>query len=270
MIKGTVALPVWNSDKILWLCLESLCRQVKPVDEWELIVFEEMHPHQCGEKWLRGYEERLREVGCVRVLYLTQEEKLSLSRKWVHIANAAAESSQYFVLCAADNYYHPWMLQDFEKAIDRADWCITTHGYFYDINLDKVVRYDYQSLTGLQMSAKTKYIKQIPFEDLQRGIDSWISRQLKRIVNGEGRALITWIDTSEHGNYTLCTNGLNNISTGRHQFFTDVQPPFFETDTQLKDIVPFDVYEKIKRTSNYLRLSKKVDDDLGNCVSIQR
>jgi len=38
-MKATVALPVWNSEKITWLCLESLKRQLNVDFEWELVVF---------------------------------------------------------------------------------------------------------------------------------------------------------------------------------------------------------------------------------------
>ncbi len=67
MIKGTVALPVWNSKDIAWLCMESLCNQI--VDfKWELLVFEEKHDRQLGRSFFEGYQSRL--PGCsIRASY---------------------------------------------------------------------------------------------------------------------------------------------------------------------------------------------------------
>jgi len=63
MIELSVALPVWNSKRIAWLPMESLCRQLKPSCGWELIIFEEVHGEQLGEDFFRAYEERLKEAG---------------------------------------------------------------------------------------------------------------------------------------------------------------------------------------------------------------
>src|SRR3989304_1458674 len=116
MISGTVAVPIYNSVGIAWLVMESLCRQNKPINGWELIVFEEQHPTQIGEEWVRAYEERLAEVGCERVLYLTSETKVPLSIKWGDMARASAETSEYFCMCGCDDYFHPYHLIEAEGA----------------------------------------------------------------------------------------------------------------------------------------------------------
>jgi hypothetical protein len=90
MIQGTIALPIWNSQNILWLCLESLCRQYKPVEGWELICFEEKYKFQVGESYIKTFQARLKEVGCEKIVYLSSGDKVPLSMKWVKIAKASS------------------------------------------------------------------------------------------------------------------------------------------------------------------------------------
>ena len=58
----TVALPTWESKDIIWLQLESLCRQETQYT-WELIVCEEQTPNMMGEEMLSSYKERLTQGG---------------------------------------------------------------------------------------------------------------------------------------------------------------------------------------------------------------
>src|SRR5574343_229969 len=255
MIVGTVALPIWNSPKIVWLCLESLCRQKKPVDGWELIVYEEKHQTQVGEEYIMGYEPRLRDVGCKRIVYLTSDVKVPLSQKWVTMAKAASDTSKYFWLCGADDYYHSELLVESEQAIKEADWCLTTKGYFYDFHRDKVIHYNLNTLTGLHMTARTEFARMLPMDEVNQGVDGWFSRTMIAIIKavrsgekngqtipGQVKAYMSCSDEWEH---ILCTNGLNNISKQRYKFFDDVHPPFYKTDKQLKDIVPEDIYIRL-------------------------
>lgn len=240
----SVALPAWNSRKIAWLCMESLCRQQKPNDEWELIIFEEKHSGQLGEKYFRSYENRL---SCSRLVYLTSDEKIPLPQKWVTIANETSEESIAYLMCAADNYYHQFMLRDTEAAIREADWCIMTKGYFYDFSLDEVCEYNYTGLVGLHMAAKTDMVKQFEKSSIERGIDGWFSKQMMSVAHDRGLLLKCFIDGSDHWQGTVCTNGYNNISLGRGNLLRTYKAPFYQTETKLKDIVPKDVYLRMKK-----------------------
>ena len=261
MIKGTVALPVYNSFCIAWLCMESLCRQVKPIDGWELIVYEEMHLTQLGESYFRSYEDRLRDCGCERIIYLTAQHKIPLSQKWVEIARNASPTSVYYCMCAADNYYQPWMLCDAEIQMEIAEWAIMIRGYFYDILLRKIIMYHYQSLTGLQMIARTEMVRQMPIECVNRGVDGWFYDNLRRLKGGDDK-LSVFIDASDRYQQMLCTNGLNNISTGRVNYFYNTIPPFYKTDKRLEDIIPDDIVERLNALS-YRAMADWVDDDTG-------
>lgn len=253
---GTVALPIYNSHRIAWLCLESLCRQIRPEGSWELIVYEEIHVRQLGEGYIRGYEERLKDAGCERIVYLTSDYKVPLSEKWVEIAKTA--NSDYFCLCAADNYYQPWMLCDIERAITEADWCILTRGYFYDFHMDKVILYHYNSVIGLQMAVRTELIKQFPIEERNKGVDSWVFSKISEL-KGIGKTSI-YMDGTEHFERMLCTNGLNNISKERYKSFVDPHPPFYDTGKTLAEIVPDDIYERLVALRKTLMMEFVSDD----------
>jgi len=255
----SVALPVWNSKRIAWLPMESLCRQIKPENGWELIIFEESHSEQLGEEFFMDYEKKLKEVGCERVKYITSRKKYPLPQKWVKIAKETSELSEAFLMCAADNYYHKWMLCDTEKAIKEADWCLMTKGFFYDFSLNKVVYYNYTGLVGLHMAANTRMVKKFSRSNIERGVDGWFSNQMIKVAHDEGILLKCFIDGTEHWKHTICTNGLNNISKGRISYLKKEKHPFYKTDVKLSDIVPDDICVKLKMIS----YSMKINDDLG-------
>lgn len=240
----TVALPVWKSKDIAWLCMESLCRQ-KPVDEWELLIFEEVHKEALGQKFFHSYSDRLKETGCKRVEYQTSMEKYPLSMKWVMIARQSDKNSEAFCLCAADNYYDPHMLQDAERNIKKADWCITPKGYFYDFQTERVLRYDFATIVGLQMTAKTRLVRQFPMEEVNKGVDTWFARKL-------GLKGSIFLDNYWQG--ILCTQGLNNISHERCKYFDDPQHPFYSTRKKLINIVPVDIYHRLTTLTRCLKL----------------
>jgi hypothetical protein len=58
----------------------------------------------------------------------------------------------------------------------------------------------------------------------------------------------------------LCTNGLNNISLTRHKLFINISEPFCKTDVKLGEIVPEDIYKRLKETGTVLR---GVNDDMA-------
>jgi len=245
MTKGTVALPVWKGKKIAWLCMESLCRMNKPVNDWELIVFEEDHIEELGEEFFYSYEQRLAKVGCSMIKYFDSEHKYPLSQKWVMIASQAEATSEYFCLCATDNYYSPFMLQNAERDIKNADWCLTTKGYFYDFNHDKVLRFDYYATIGLQMIAKTNLVRKFPLEAVNKGVDMWFAGNIGNNI----------LINNDHWENVICTNGMNIISIERAEFFTDPAPPYYETKKRLIDLVPIDIYSQMKMLCQKLRLS---------------
>jgi hypothetical protein len=185
---------------------------------------------------------------------MTSDRKYSLSEKWVMIAREAAETSEYFCLCAADNYYHPHLIWDAEAGIAEADWCLLTKGFFYDFHLDSVVYYDYNSLIGLCMAARTSFVRQFPLEVLPCGIDGWFSEQMKIVAHEKhDRMLHVLIFGNDHWKKMLCTNGLNNISIKRRDRLKDPKAPFYPSEVPLDAIVPFDIVKRLKDISQCLK-----------------
>jgi hypothetical protein len=217
-----------------------------PTEGWELIVFEEIHLTMLGEAFFRGYEARLYAAGCENLTYLSEDYWVPLSQKWVLIAQAAAPTSEYYCMCAADNYYQPNMLCESERTIKEGEWSVVTKGYFYDFMLNKLVLYNYHSmpLIGLQMTAATDRVREFPMDVRFRGIDTWMASQFGNKVN---------IIESEGWKHILCTNGMNNISNYRGQLIEAAEPPFNPTLTKMIDVVPGDICVRLWNLSRKIQ-----------------
>jgi len=236
----SVALPVWNSKKIAWLCMESLCRQ-KTTEGWELIVFEEVHDEALGREFYNSYLDRLKKAGCIKLTYLTRYDKITLSEKWQIIAQRCDKKSDMMCLCAADNYYHPYMIQDSHNAyVKGVDWFYTVKGYFLNFENGKIVLYNRPvANTGLQMAVKTSLARQLPAGvKMYKNIDNWTKNWCKPDKSV--------IDKSNHWQETLCTHGYNNISMKRGKMINKLENCFEETDKKLENIVPGDIIGRIK------------------------
>ena len=120
----TVALPVYNSKKIAWISIESLCEQINIDFNWELIVYEEKHEQSVFPELLDLYIEKLKSVNCSRIVYITNNEKVSLVEKWIEIGKNVSDSSKCFLLQAADCYSPKTRLKiSYEKIVNEDyDW----------------------------------------------------------------------------------------------------------------------------------------------------
>lgn len=236
-MKATVALPIWNAQKIAWLCLESLKRQLYVDFEWELVVFEEIHENQLGMDYFldNGPED-------VAIKYVTDKKRHTLGEKWHRIMQESHPESKVLILCAADNYYHPHTLSDSLRAIESGiDWFYTTKGYFYDFHSERIIFYNAVRETGLQMAASMDIARNIPNSPRKRIVDLWLVRNMK--------PKHPMVDTSDHWKGTLWTHGYNQISTKRGQYFEHVKYPFRSAFISLEEIVPWDIAERIRAMS---------------------
>jgi hypothetical protein len=239
----TVALPTWESKNIIWLQLESLCRQETQYT-WELIVCEEQTPNMTGEDFLFSYKERLNKAGCVNVIYLALEEWIPLSQKWVTIAHYSKGDS--FILAASDNYSSPDRLEiSHQKILEGYNWFDVKEGLFYNVNTRDTGTYklptSYVSKTGLFMCTKTEYIKKLRGPWPKSGIDNWIRNQ----VTIEPRFQLK-------GNLKgLHTDGVNKISHDRKQYYSNSKNsfilPFYPPEQNLEEILPKDLILKLKK-----------------------
>jgi hypothetical protein len=243
MIELTVALPVWNSKRILWLALEGLCNQVHPGCDWELLIMEEQI-NEFGADEVAKYAERLKTVGCTSLRYFPLDYQFPLPQKWKFMAERAASTSKMFLLQAADNYPEPLRLK---KTIENSDcdWLQDRCAYLYSFHYRTIIEFDQAIFgsgckTGSDMAIKTDLLRRLPESFEKSGIDHWLMKHT-------GAKNIKWLEGSVPGG--VSTDGLNNISFARRFNFENPKPPFKACDKKLDDIVPEYISEKLKLTA---------------------
>jgi hypothetical protein len=230
--KITVALPLWDSADIAWLCLESLCAQNVGVD-WELIVAEEQQENFLGRDGVIEYGPRLRRAGCVNITYIPVRHKMYLASKWAMIAKYA------------DNYYQDMMLYDTWRAIGVCghDWSQSYQCHFYDIDTKKLVEYKLKKLTGIEMAMSMELARKIPISAKRKGIDLLIYRTVdpQRVYWNMGEQCLK----------TVCTHGRNKISGSlRKNLINKTRAPFRRCYHNLEDLLPLDIYRRLISESN--------------------
>lgn len=243
MIELSVALPVFNSKRIAWLAVESLCRQKNIDFEWELIIAEEQDENRFGSKAFLSYSERLSQVGCVRFKYIKLQNWIPLGQKWKLLGQNCSDTSEVFLLQAVDCYSEPKRIKTTHDLIvnDRYDWIQNKRGLFYNLRTKKHILYDDTQMNqrcGLNMATKAEYIKALPDNDRKAIVDGWLYNNIKpknpfSIINS-----YDWM-------YGVDTHGLNNISKKREKFFNTIEPPFVETKLHIRNLLPKDIFDRL-------------------------
>ena len=228
MIVQSVAMPVYNAKDIAWLPMEGLCNQVVH-HEWELIICEERHKNQLGPKFFYDYFDRL--PRCRKITYIGLEDWVPLSQKW-HIMGRAIDShSISFLLQATDVYPSSKRLSTNHNAITQgADWVDVCKGYFYSFALKKMILYDAKQRTNLSMAFKSEFARKIPESNLERFIDNHL---MSVILSQKPKAIINHLDFLFED--AIETDGYNQISKGRIEYYKTIKPPFKNTDKKLAE-----------------------------------
>ncbi len=240
MIELTVALPIYNSKKIAWLQLESLCRQDNIDFKWELIIIEEAN-EAFGELGIKPFIQRLQKAGCVSIKYCPLQYKISLSKKWKEIALLADDNSKTFVFCAADDYSEPTKLYTAHKAVKLGyDWVQYRYALMYDLVSKKHIKYDCNTIgraCGSIMACKTESARNLPELNLSKGVDSWLFKS----INPE------FIHTEKSDSWMggFATDGMNNISLNRKLYYSKIEPPFEKTELHISNILTKENYTKL-------------------------
>jgi glycosyltransferase involved in cell wall biosynthesis len=240
MIELTVALPIWNSEKIAWLCIESLCEQKNVDFEWELLIAEEAK-NGFGIERVKPYLERLKSAGCTSVKYTELDYKIPLPQKWRLLAQQAAETSKAFVFCAADDYSEPNKLKTAYEAIKLGyDWAQYQKMLMFDIKSRRHIYYDCESINrkvGAIMACKTSAARRLPESSIPKGVDHWLFDKI--------HPEFIFTDKSDNWQKGFGTDGYNNISLDRKKHYFKTELPFKATELNIKNVVSKEVYEKL-------------------------
>lgn len=241
MIELTAALPTYNNKNIIWLQLESLCRQETSF-KWELIVCEEQTDKMFGKKNLLKYKDRLEDAGCANLKYLPLNRHVPLSKKWFIIANEAKGSS--FSLCASDDYSSPDRFEiSHEKILDGHDWFDVKKGLFLNLNCFTTATYiDPTGREGITMSTRTNIIKNLSGPWPSSIVDKWLKSKgkISNIFQHQGNVL------------GLDTDGANSLCLKRWTQYPDKKervrymPPYHSPEQTVEDILPSEIIKKLK------------------------
>lgn len=276
----TVALPLYRCGKIAWLSLEGLCRQ-KDIDfPWELIVCEE--PDEAfTEQRIRSYEDRLRALGCQRIVYLRTPEWVHLSTKWCRIAQVASLNSEVFVLQDGDDYSPPRRLANTVALFEdpHVDWVQNRFGFFYNIACDTVSVFDHALLkdfadpaTGwldacrrrgwldasevshawsqwprppfaIGGASRTRYVRQVVDQQVPRLSGGWLFCSVEKIK--QAPPVVVW-DESDGWRSGIYTDGFNRITTHRSWRTAEATAPFQRSELSIEQILPPDVTKRLR------------------------
>ena len=237
--KGLVSVgtPTWNNKGIFWLSIEGLCRQ-KTDYPWEYIINECPSENMVGEDFIRGYQERLKAAGCVRIVYINNGRRTHLSTKWKQIA--AKAQGEVLILHDSDDYTHPGRIQKTMELIGDKPWYDTRFAWHYSIPDHKMMLYDYQITknrwkTGFNIAIRTEVLRSIPDPIKNKGMHKWMCEYVKD----------KYIDEKNYA--CFATTGANTVSLNRRRHFDHPQPPFVKTNNTIHDIgIPEDVIDRLQ------------------------
>jgi hypothetical protein len=262
--KLTVALPVYNGKEVAWIALESLSEQIDIDFEWELIVYEERHEQSVFPELFLHYIDRLKSVGCTKILHIDNTDKVTLVQKWIEIGKNTSPSSECYMLHAADCYSPKRRLKtSFDKIVtENFDWYDQTKGYFYSFISKRIILYDYNGFTNLNMALKTEHIKCLPNSNLKKGIDGYIYNHTITNCKKNKKPFRRHFD-EELYNDSIDTHGFNNISLSRESFF-DNKPSIFSIVDMSADELGWN-----KDVKNWVKTKKKPkrDKDLSIIIA---
>ncbi|GEM_PF-4909944 len=265
MIEVTVALPMLQSRHIGWIAFESLCRQENLRDiEWELLVAEETGEAHgpFGEENVLSYAGRLREANCRRLEYFGLRQWMPLSRKWKFLAEKASAASRMFLLQAADDYSQPYRLAETHHFFaGEADWVQSPKGIYYNIPDGKTILFNHENFPhpphpgAVNMAIRTALARQLPDEDVAKGVDAWLFRAGAKIKGSELNVGWNKNDTWKLG---VITNGLNNL-TERDDWFIRLKVPFERCDIDMADCLPEDILQRLRACKNFCDNASEVE-----------
>lgn len=235
----TAALPTYNNSDIIWLQLESLCRQ-ENAPEWELIVCEEESDKYLGFDGLAEYTERLKAANCQKITYLKLSCWIPLGQKWIEIRNNMHPDSVGMMLCASDNFSAPDRIaKTYEAMKQGAEWSQWNKGVFYNILSHEAGLFSIEgnnpALFMCISKARLDMVKAISFP--RKGVDTWLLRSSGAKVTNLGHAK------------GIHTDGFNTISHKRRCLYSGESSGLFTLAdaNEVFRAFPLDIQEQLKK-----------------------
>jgi len=251
-IKLTVGLPLFKSDKIVWLALESLKNQVNINFGWELIIYEEFGD---SLETIKSFVGKL--PNCQRIFYkqVGHLEKIPLSSKWITIGKQASKTSKVFVFHDADDYSPTKRLYIHNEHFKNSNCFLSSQieGIFYNIKSGKTILYNGRNIdrelgssnhTNLNHAILTKDIKNMVDPKQYRLMHSFIFKNIKRIHAKNIHKKYIWTSNSVSKNNWktgVFTDGFNTISRSRKRFYNKPVYQFEVCRYKLKKYIPLNV-----------------------------
>ncbi len=251
---------MFRAGPIGWLSLESLAHQEATDFPWQVLVLEDSDDDQrLGEDTVRAFEPRLRAKGCVGIQYELVPGQPALSLKWRRMGQMLSPDCQVFCVQGCDDYCDPLRLRRTMRLFDNGavDWIHSRFGVFYDIatrqtalyddrlsprETDRVDEFDRQP-TGLNMSVRADYLRHLPEEEVRRGVDRWIYRNIRSRTASPLRS--HWDEEEPDWRPAIFTQGLNTISASRWHLMRRLQDPFAANPHPIDSLLPAPVLDRL-------------------------
>jgi len=264
-IRLTVILPMFRAKYIGWLPLESLAAQ-KGIDfKWELLIAEEVKDEPFGIGLIEPYRQRLLNAGCVNLQYIGIQEWIPLAKKWIMLAQMAAETSE--VLCGqpADYYSSPNKLARHMEVFSdpKVVWHQPRKAIHYLIRTGESVLQDATNAKRkdnvIGKAMRPQFLRDAPADPLQRtGVDGWIFKRYLAGLKATKTPFKSVPDFNDDYKGALSTIGFNNISPksrlpkiGKGLIFSKY------TEDLRKDIPPF-IIDKLEESRKFLPKHKRM------------
>ena len=251
-IEVTVGLPLFRSQKILWLALESLKNQKLILFGWELIIIEE---EGNSLNIIKSFSGKL--PGCQRICYKhrSNPDKLPITTKWITISKLSTVTSKIFVFQDADDYSPTKRLHIHYEHFKNKNCLLSTQvkGIFYNIYNKKTVLYNGYlestkiNKTHLNHAILTRDMKRMKDTREYRLMHNFIFRNLRPV----GKKFIFTneeVDISTRDNWKtgFFTDGYNNISS-RQKYYYNITKPFQKNPYDLIKYIPVNVVNYLSK-----------------------
>ena len=264
----TVAMPLFRAGPIAWVALESLIRQTGINFKWELVAAEEVcakgykNVSPLGFAKLSEYFDKLKKVGCCRLVYIGLDHWVPLGDKWVLIATYASKSSKVFSLQSADCWSGPERLVLNKQLLwqppkNYFSWTHGVHHVLYDIVTGKSVIYTIskpKSEAGCDMALRTDIVRKMPIDHRRKGVDTWLMDNCVKML-GSNRFSVA-VDDSKGWRSSMNVHGINNISSRRSIFFKNGATNKknlrvrIKLDPNIRKFIPAFVFKRLEKLKN--------------------